>query len=80
MISFNNCTYIWTQDKSVVSHFINGLGNRRVALYTVDALLVPRVLYEHLLVSQRVIYSTVITKWFFKVFCIHTLKISTGKC
>ena len=49
-----------------------------VILYTVDAL---RVLYyEHLLAPQCVIYSTVITKWYFKVFCIHTLKISTGKC
>ena len=59
-----------------------GPGNRRVTLYTVDALLVPRVFlyYEHLLASQCVIYSTVITKWFFKVFCIYALKISTSKC
>ena len=27
------------------SHFINGPGNRRVTLYTVDPLLVPRVYY-----------------------------------
>ena len=66
----------------MVSHFINGSANRRVTLYTVDALLVPRVeYYEHLLVPQCVIYSTVSNKWFSKVFCcIHALKISTGKC
>ena len=55
MISFYNCTYIWTQDKSMVSHLINDPGNKRVTLYTVDALLVPRVFYEHLLVPLIVL-------------------------
>ena len=46
MISLYNCTYIRTQEKSVVlknEHFIDAPGNRRVTLYAVDALLVPRV-------------------------------------
>ena len=82
MISLYNCMHIWTQEKSVFLKnelFINGPGNRRVILYTVDALLVPGVfiLYEHLFVPQCVICST---KWFFKVFCLHALKVSTGKC
>ena len=59
-----------------------GPGNRRVTLYAVDALLVLRVslYYEYLLAPQCVIFSTAITKWFFKVFCIYALKISTSKC
>ena len=43
-----NCAYIWSQDQSVVSHFINGQGNRNVTLYTIDALLVPRVVLRTL--------------------------------
>ena len=63
-------------------HFINGLGNRRVTLYIVDALLVPRVfILLTLAAPQCVIYSTVITKinGFSKYFVFTFLKISTGK-
>ena len=46
MILLYSCTYIldprqvWFLENE---QFINGPGNRRVTLYTVDALLVPRV-------------------------------------
>ena len=48
MILLYNCTYVHFGPKTSLwflknEHFISGPGNRRVTLYTVDALLVPRV-------------------------------------
>ena len=61
--------YQWCREKKSYTVYSRRITCTKSVLY-----------YEHLLAPQCVIYSIIIIKWLFKVFCIHALKISTGKC